>query len=241
MADQHGGKFSIIPARVYDDPGVDLAALRVLGLIGCYSDRGGWCYLSLAKLGLRVSLTKQAIAKQIGTLVRLGYLEKRAAFRENGSQTANRYRIIFDTNSAEFEPSEMFDTTEDDSQEVDGGSTSKGSPPLNFEVHPRTTYSNVSTKNVIPPISPMGEKCAQDYEPEKFDLFWRDYPRKTAKLNARKSWNKLRPDEATRIKMRAALHNCANSEQWERGIIPHAATWINQRRWEDDTETQAHQ
>lgn len=34
--------------------------------------------------------------------------------------------------------------------------------------------------------------------------------------------------------MALGLMNQLNSEDWQRGIgIPYAATWLNQRRWED--------
>ena len=37
--------------------------------------------------------------------------------------------------------------------------------------------------------------------------------------------------------MGAALKSAARGDDWKRGVgIPHAATWLNQRRWESATE-----
>lgn len=68
-----------------------------------------------------------------------------------------------------------------------------------------------------------------------FDLFWDEYPRKTAKAVAKKSWMKLKPDIELFEKMIAALAWQKQSKQWaDDSIIPHPATWLNQRRWEDE-------
>ena len=70
----------------------------------------------------------------------------------------------------------------------------------------------------------------------KFDLFWRSYPRKVKKAEARKAFMKLAPDDALFARMTAALEQQKRCAQWtEDGgkYIPHPATWINGERWED--------
>lgn len=99
---------------------------------------------------------------------------------------------------------------------------------------------NISSKNAniskqskgeesIPPISPMGD----------FERFWNAYPRHTAKANATKAFNKLKPDDALIDKMLKAIEQQKKSDQWQRDngqYIPHPSTWLNQRRWEDELE-----
>lgn len=79
-------------------------------------------------------------------------------------------------------------------------------------------------------VSSRAPKC----EPDGFAEFWTEYPRKTAKASARKVWQRLAPDSALRQRIRESVRRQAGSEQWQRGVIPHAATWLNQRRWEDE-------
>ena len=70
-----------------------------------------------------------------------------------------------------------------------------------------------------------------------FDRFWNAYPRKEAKQTAKKAFEKLNPDEALLMTMLEAIQRFKETSQWkeENGrFIPHPATWINQRRWEDD-------
>lgn len=72
---------------------------------------------------------------------------------------------------------------------------------------------------------------------ERFTQFWQAYPRKTAKLDALKAWRKLEPDAYLLDEILAAVERDKQSEQWKQDngqFIPYPATWINQRRWEDE-------
>jgi hypothetical protein len=82
-----------------------------------------------------------------------------------------------------------------------------------------------------------GRKRAPVGTVEGWDEFWALYPRKDSKANARKAWNKLKPDDELRAKILAAL--ATQAEGWrergtERRFIPHPATWLNGARWDDE-------
>jgi len=72
--------------------------------------------------------------------------------------------------------------------------------------------------------------------PAGFEEFWDVYPRKVAKQDAVKAFAKLKPDAAFVAVLVAAVKRHAQSEQWQRGIqfVPHPASWLNGRRWEDE-------
>lgn len=64
--------------------------------------------------------------------------------------------------------------------------------------------------------------------------FWRAYPRKVGKGAAWRAWRTSRPDTDAVL---AALKWQAASESWAKEggrYIPHPATYLNQRRWEDE-------
>ena len=79
---------------------------------------------------------------------------------------------------------------------------------------------------VKPKAKPKG------YTPE-FETFWLAYPRKMncSKLMAFKAWNKLDPDEQLQAAQALTIfiRSCRGKEEQ---FIPHAATWLNQRRFE---------
>ena len=81
-------------------------------------------------------------------------------------------------------------------------------------------------------------KKIEDRRDILFDRFWEAYPRKEAKQTAKKAFEKLNPDDGLLQKMLEAVERFKGSAQWKEDggrFIPHPATWINQRRWEDET------
>jgi uncharacterized protein YdaU (DUF1376 family) len=68
---------------------------------------------------------------------------------------------------------------------------------------------------------------------DRFELFWKQYPRKIAKPNALKAWLKIKPDDDLSQKMIGAVKQQKLSDR-EIQFVPHAATWLNGNRWEDE-------
>lgn len=76
---------------------------------------------------------------------------------------------------------------------------------------------------------------------EGFERFWSAYPNKKAKDKARHAWEKLKADAALTEVIMAALEKQKKSRQWTKDngeYIPHPATWLNGRRWEDQVTEQ---
>jgi hypothetical protein len=72
-----------------------------------------------------------------------------------------------------------------------------------------------------------------------FEEFWKVYPRKVAKADARKAWEQtkhFRPDIAILL---SAIKGQSKTEQWMRGagqFIPYPASWLRGERWDDELE-----
>jgi hypothetical protein len=88
--------------------------------------------------------------------------------------------------------------------------------------------------SLSPPPPPKKARAPAPPADPLFDRFWEAYPLKAARLAARKAWAKLRPDGALLDVLLAALARQKESAQWREGVIPHASTWLNGRRWEDE-------
>lgn len=70
-----------------------------------------------------------------------------------------------------------------------------------------------------------------------FEHFWASYPKKQARQDALKAWGKLKPGADLQPLMLAALEAQKRSPDWLRDggkFIPHPASWLNGRRWEDE-------
>lgn len=111
-------------------------------------------------------------------------------------------------------------------------SDSLASGSASGSAHGSTMALSLHKKNT-PPLPPSG-----------FAEFWAAYPRKVGVAAAEKAWRKLRPDAAICEQIMAGL--AALLPQYNRRIacgereyVPHASTWLNGRRWEDEPEPAA--
>lgn len=72
-----------------------------------------------------------------------------------------------------------------------------------------------------------------------FEQFWAAYPKKAAKQDALKAWDKLTVDESLLVQILAGIMRLRTSAQWcrEAGrFIPYPATFLNGRRWNDESK-----
>lgn len=87
--------------------------------------------------------------------------------------------------------------------------------------------------------SPKGE--AESEYSEEFISFWKEYPKKTGKGEAYRIWKKLKVSASLSEKIIASVESHTQSKDWKKEdgrFIPLPATFLNQRRWEDEeTET----
>jgi hypothetical protein len=72
----------------------------------------------------------------------------------------------------------------------------------------------------------------------EFDKFWKAWPRKVSRKTAETKWNKLTHDQ-----QRAALADVEKRSRmnaWSSNpkLIPHATTYLNQERWDDEWEAE---
>ena len=77
------------------------------------------------------------------------------------------------------------------------------------------------------------EKNTIDY----FSIFWKVYPRKSAKQDAVKAFEKLKMNDELMDKVMEGLFRQKESPDWLKDdgkFIPYPATWLNGKRWEDE-------
>jgi len=70
-----------------------------------------------------------------------------------------------------------------------------------------------------------------------FDQFWVFYPKKRSKGRAEKAFQKIHPDEQLLSRMISSIGRAKTSEEWKKEngrFIPHPATWLNDKGWEDE-------
>ena len=67
-----------------------------------------------------------------------------------------------------------------------------------------------------------------------FESFWSIWPKRTAKADARRAWEKAVKKESPEVIIQAATEYARSPYKPERQFIPLPATWLNGERWADD-------
>ena len=73
----------------------------------------------------------------------------------------------------------------------------------------------------------------------RFDKFWRNYPRKVERQRAYTVFKKLSPDDGLLRIMIDAIEEQKKTARWKKDdgqFIPYPANWLEGRRWEDEVE-----
>lgn len=111
-------------------------------------------------------------------------------------------------------------------------------PPTN---DPSIDESSTSDRRVIVPNriekNRKEQKDISSSVDDGFDDFWLNYPRKVAKQDALKAWRRIKAPPDLRSVILASLHKHKQSQEWQKDggqFVPHPATWLNGRRWEDE-------
>jgi hypothetical protein len=95
--------------------------------------------------------------------------------------------------------------------------------------------SSTSSSEENTPLPPEGELSPQSL----FLIFWECYPLKVKRPKANTAFLKLKPDRALLDRMLDAIDRQKQSRAWRKDngqFIPHPATWLNNRQWEDSVQ-----
>ena len=98
-------------------------------------------------------------------------------------------------------------------------------------------HSHIQSPSQLEIISPLNRlapkpraKRAEVFDRD-FEDFWAAYPRKVAKTDARRAW-----DKAMGVTTPEAIGAALRAAKWPEDpkFIPHPSTWLNQGRWDDE-------
>lgn len=216
------GYLALIPAEVRYDTTLAPNAKLLYGEITALAGADGFCWASNEYFSRLYQMDKRTISRLIGQLQELGHIQVEMV-RKNGGAGPIEYRKIFIGRKV-LNASRGMDKNVYTPRQKNRGGMDKNVQE----------YKGELTRKNETPISPEGTAL--------FERFWQAYPKKKAKAKARQAWDKLKPDMEMCKAMAAALDQQKRSESWVRDdgrYIPYPATWLNQRRWEDEPDKAA--
>lgn len=239
---EHNENYTVMSNEHLRDPRLSLRAMGLMSRM--LSDSDSYRH-SIAGLTAVCKEGREAVRKALQELEDAGYLVREQT-RQGGSFAACDYTLYEHSRNPADPPLPK------------NPSTVKPTTVLPTSVNP--TQRNTKSKEVPteePPKAPQGgeapaaasgaarrtkrsePKEAPDWKPDRFARFWKLYPRGEAKQAAIRAWDALKADDELLIVMGRALLSQMASRDWSEGVgIPYAATWLNQRRWTDQTKAQ---
>ncbi len=106
---------------------------------------------------------------------------------------------------------------------------------------PTATETETYTEHIHTTLTPTPSPSQKSVLMYRFDRFWSVYPKKKSKGEAEKAWKSIKPDEQLLATMIATIGRAKKSWEWLREggqYIPHPATWLRAKGWEDDIDVQ---
>jgi len=223
------------------------------------NSHNGWAWTSQKTLATEIRRSESAVYRAFATLRTLGLLEveRMRAGRHRYNQF-NRYRInvaklqqLSKANASTLQECSVLESKQPSSMQVAQqrapcvGATSTLHLCNEHPAPAQDKYSIESSKESSNTLAaPAGLQVSYPLPGQMketgpfllggFEEFYQAYPRKIAKAQAVKAWNRIRDVPAATI-MAGLEHAKAewSKSQTERKFIPFPATWLNGRRWED--------
>ena len=225
-------------ARVWELSSTRGNDLLMLLAIADFADDEGNAYPAVSTLAEKCRIQGRGANKILASLRKIGELEIR---QNEGPKGTNRYRITLPACPLSHRtPPVQMDT-------LSHGTA----PPVQMDPIPLSHGTDEPSVNHQEPSTRACDALDSDKSnrscshssslvvDDGFADFWKQYPKKVAKPAAEKAWRKLKPSGQMHADLLAGLKKQKASDQWQKDggkFIPHPATWLNQRRWEDAGE-----
>lgn len=222
--------YAIIPAEVRYDKDLSSTAKLLYAEITSLCSKSGECWASNEYFSNLYSTSERTISRLLKLLKDKNYISIELIYKSKSKEIEKRAiklaNVGIDKNVERYR------------QKCQEGIDKNVFYPIDKNVQENNINNiNNTSINIIPPIIPH-RRCIVDKKGNiQFDYFWKLYPRKEKKSNA-KSWfekNKISDELFSLIISKLELFK--KTESWNKDdgkYIPYAITWLNQKRWEDE-------
>jgi hypothetical protein len=183
-------------------------------------------------------MSKGSVSKWLRELENKGLIFRVSRNRKNGSRTSNKYLIYPYDNKMLLDEEELdiFIEHFNQSSEVELVQD-LNMPSSTFELGNRGQSSEVEHLEPSLNFNRKNKPSLKEKKEKDFDKFWKSYPRKIAKAKAKTAFMRLYKEMPEIEELLSILERHKASKQWKQSeYIPHASTWLNQKRWEDEVE-----
>lgn len=228
-----GAYYAVIPADVRYDRELRPNAKLLYGELTSLCCSKGYCWATNEYFADLFDLSVSTVSRLVGQLEERNYIRCEMVKTETGSERriyAGMFVVVpGGATQKEQDPPGGY------AQKQQEGSTQKQQDPTSKNnKYIYTPYNPPLGDEGGKPKKKREPKMVAQYFPERFEQFWQIYPGGGSRARAVAAWDKLKPSDELIDTMARALHRQMKTQQWQDGIgIPHASTWLNQKRWTD--------
>lgn len=252
MSSTKPGFWAILPATVRYDSELSSTAKLLYAEISALQEAKGYCFAQNSYFSEVFGISERTIQRLLRQLEAAGYIRVQAVRDPAGTDKLMRimWTAAGPTEAADDDKEQK--ATEEEkgaTEEALDESENRGDKNVTHDknvvgrgdknvTHNNTSINNTSNTPLKPPKGGRRAKSTPEHKPERFERFWeyyRTHARGENRQGAIRAWDRLKPTDELIDTMAAALARQIKSEDWKKGVgIPHAATWLNNARWEDD-------
>ena len=221
-----------VMARVWAHSQQKGGELLVMLALADFANDDSECWPSIPTLAQKSRLSERQTRRVLNVLVTAGELRRRPS--NGGRNRRNHYFITVTENPDKITLTELPCKNNPDTGDRETLSPMSGA--LN-------RHRNVNKSGAEAPEFVFKQPNAKKQKADTallaaFDEFYRAYPRHVAKSAALKSWQRLKPTAELAAAITAGASRYAKETiGTEPRYIAHPATWLSNRRWEDEPTT----
>jgi len=222
---ENPGYYAIIPAEIRYDPTLSSTAKLLYGEITSLCSKYNECWATNEYFASLYHCSNRTISRLIGQLNSKGYVKIEMIYSVNTKNIDKRIISLSNTYG----------------KKCREGIENNVNTPMEKNVQENNTRNTNNTSINIPPIVPQKShrKIADNLWEKQFNAFWEIYPKKIKKSMAKSWFEKNKPDEKVYQQILEKLKLFCKTKTWKKEngqFIPHAITWLNQKRWEDEID-----
>jgi len=205
--------YAIIPANVRYCKGLPPNAKLLYGEITALCNEKGYCWATNRYFAELYEVSNTSISIWISKLKDQGFISVEMEYKKGSKEILNRYIKILNDPIKENLNTPIKENLKDNTTVINNTLNNKTVVSINRKKHDLLQQpKSVSYSN-------------------KFEDFWKLYPKKTGKKFAYTCYQKARMSNDILL---PAVKEQIRSKQWQRGYVPNPSTWLNQGRWDDE-------
>lgn len=265
MEKNYRSYWAVLPGEVAHNKSLTIAAKYLYVILSSMAHEKGFCWPENETLADEMQLSKRRVVELIGMLRDSGFIK--VIFKQEGKRERRYIYCGMFPDRVDAAPE---DSVPDGCEESQGGGAEdsmppceKPHPPMREIRFPIKVEKQIEKQSENTPKAPQGAsdsdkprrsrkpKAVPTWQPEKFEGFWRAYPRDEDRAKAVEQWDKLPQDrdlmakhggseEALLLDISRGIKRHLESREWQENVgVPYAFRWLRDRRWTEKTKRPA--